>query len=149
MKINELTSFPQAYTATVRVVLQGSVVNARTTVTADTLHQARLILVRLFGKGNLLSISQVRHDSPKTAQFQAGVANGGGTLRGKLLRQEIDLVQASCVAEAGATTRVLSPQELQVKSLADKADGLKQQAKMMKARQKMAKAQQALLSAQH
>ena len=49
------------------------------------------------------------------------------------------------VVETGASTRVLSPDELQVKSLSDKADGLKHQAKMMKARQQMAKAQQKLM----
>lgn len=147
MKINELTKLPQAYTATVRVVLQGSVVNARTTVTADTLHQARVILTRIYGKGNVLSINQVMRESPRTAQIQVSATNGVGTLRSKPLRQEIDLVQASCVAEAGAAIRVLSPQELQVKSLADKAADYKHQAKLMKARQQVAKAQQKLMRA--
>jgi len=45
-------------------------------------------------------------------------------------------------------TKTLSPQELQVKSLADKAEDYKQQAKAMKARQQMAKAQQDLMKAQ-
>jgi len=44
-------------------------------------------------------------------------------------------------------TKTLSPQELQVKSLADKAEDYKQQAKAMKARQQMAKAQQNLIKA--
>ena len=44
--------------------------------------------------------------------------------------------------------KTLSPQELQVKSLSDKAKQYKEQAKAMKARQQMAKAQQDLMKAQ-
>jgi hypothetical protein len=44
-------------------------------------------------------------------------------------------------------TKTLSPQELQVKALADKAKDYRQQAKAMKARQQMAKAQQNLMKA--
>ncbi len=44
-------------------------------------------------------------------------------------------------------TKTLSPQELQVKSLADKSKQFAQQAKATKARQQMAKAQQALQKA--
>lgn len=49
--------------------------------------------------------------------------------------------------EVTEETKTLSPKELQVKSLADKAEDYKQQAKAMKARQQMAKAQQSLLKA--
>ena len=42
---------------------------------------------------------------------------------------------------------VASPQELQVKALADKAEDFKQQEKALKARQQMAKAQQNLMKA--
>ena len=45
-------------------------------------------------------------------------------------------------------TKTLSPQELQVKALADKAEDYKQQEKALKARQQMAKAQQNLMKAQ-
>jgi phage shock protein A len=41
----------------------------------------------------------------------------------------------------------LSPQELQVKALADKAEDYQQQEKALKARQQMAKAQQNLMKA--
>ena len=50
--------------------------------------------------------------------------------------------------EVTEETKTLSPKELQVKSLADKAEEYKQQAKAMKARQQMAKAQQNLMRAQ-
>ena len=42
-------------------------------------------------------------------------------------------------------TKTLSPQDLQVKSLSDKAKQYKEQAKAMKARQQIAKAQQDLM----
>lgn len=44
-------------------------------------------------------------------------------------------------------TKTLSPQELQVKALADKAEDYKQQEKALKARQQVAKAQQNLMKA--
>lgn len=80
-------------------------------------------------------------------QLRARARDKVGALRSKPPKQESDLVQASCVSEAGASTRVLSSQELQVKSLADKAASYKQQAKAMKARQQLAKAQHALIKA--
>ena len=51
-------------------------------------------------------------------------------------------------AEVTEGTKTLSPQELQVKSLADKAEDYKQQEKAMKARHQMAKAKQNLMKAQ-
>ena len=107
MKINEVTNSPQTYIATVRVVLQSGSTTARTTVTADTFQQARTILSRIYGDGNVFNITQVMAEGTKT----------------------------------------LSPQELQVKSLADKAEDYKQQENALKARQQMAKAQQNLMKA--
>jgi hypothetical protein len=51
------------------------------------------------------------------------------------------------VNEIEEGTKTLSSQELQVKSLADKAKSYNQQAKMLKLRQKLAKDQQALQKA--
>ena len=113
MKINEVTNIPQTYLATVRVVLRDGGTTARTTITADTPHQARTMLTRMYGDGNVLSINHV-------------------------------MAVGEEVTEA---TKTLSPQELQVKALADKAEDYKQQAKAMKARQQMAKAQQNLMKA--
>lgn len=113
MKINEVTNIPQTYLATVRVVLRDSSMTARTTITADSLQQARMMLTRIFGDGNVLNINQVMAEDEE-------------------------------VTEA---TKMLSPQELQVKALADKAEDYKQQAKALRARQEMAKAQQNLMKA--
>ena len=113
MKINEVTNIPQTYLAIVRVVLRDSSMTARTTVTADTFQQARMILSRIYGEGNVLNINQV-------------------------MAEEEEVTEA---------TKTLSPQELQVKALSDKAEDYKQQEKALKARQQMAKAQQNLMKA--
>ena len=85
---------------------------ARTTVTADTLMQAKALLTHTFGDGNVLSINQNM--------------------------SEQDMTEG---------TKTLNSQELQVKTLADKAEDYKQQEKALKARQEMAKAQQNLMKA--
>lgn len=113
MRINEVTNIPQTYIATVRVVLRDSIMTARTTITADTLQQARALLTRTFGDGNVLNINQVMAEDEEVTEG----------------------------------TKTLSPQELQVKALADKAEDYKQQEKALKARQQMAKAQQNLMKA--
>jgi ABC-type lipopolysaccharide export system ATPase subunit len=113
MKINEVTKIHQTYLATVRVVLRDSSMTARTTVTADTVHQAKSIFTRIYGEGNVLNITQLMNEDEEVKE----------------------------------STKTLSPQELQVKSLADKAKQYKSQAKAMKARQQMAKAQQDLMKA--
>ena len=113
MKINEVTNIPQTFLATVRVVIRDGATTARTTITADTVQQAKSILTRMFGEGNVLNINQVMAEDEEMTEG----------------------------------TKTLSPQELQVKSLADKAEDYKQQAKAMKARQQMAKAQQNLMKA--
>ena len=59
MKINEVTNIPHTYLATVRVVLRHSCMTSRTTITADTVQQAKLMLTRMYGDGNVLSINQV------------------------------------------------------------------------------------------
>lgn len=113
MKINEVTNIPQTYVATVRVVLRDSNVTARTTIRADTVQQAKLLLTRMYGDGNVLNINQVMAEDEEVTEG----------------------------------TKTLSPQELQVKALADKAEDYKQQEKALKARQQMAKAQQNLMKA--
>ncbi len=115
MKINEVTNIPQTYLATVRIVLRNGSTTARTTITGDTVQQAKLMLTRMYGEGNVFSINQVMNEDEEVTEG----------------------------------TKTLSPQELQVKSLADKAKEYKEQAKAMKARQQMANAQQDLMKAQN
>lgn len=113
MKINEIANIPQTYIATVRVVLRDSSMTARTTITADSVQQAKATLTRIYGDGNVLNINQVMSEDDEVTEG----------------------------------TKTLSPQELQVKALADKAEDYKQQEKALKARQQMAKAQQNLMKA--
>jgi hypothetical protein len=114
MNIYEFTAAPKIYLATVRVVLRDGISTAQTTITALTDQQAKVMLTRIYGDGNVLSINQVMAEDEE-------------------------------VSEA---TKTLSPQELQVKALADKAADYKLQAKAMKARQQISKAQQSLMKAQ-
>jgi hypothetical protein len=113
MRFSEISSQFKTYQATVRVVLRDSSMTARTTITADTVQQARAMLTRIYGDGNVLSINQVMNEDEEVTEG----------------------------------TKTLSPQELQVKSLNDKAKQYKEQAKAVKARQQMAKAQQDLMKA--
>lgn len=113
MKINQITNSPQTYIATLRVVLRDSSMTARTTITADTVQQAKLMLTRIYGASNVLNITLAMNEDEEVTEG----------------------------------LKTLSPQELQVKALADKAEDYKQQEKALKARQKMAKAQQSLMKA--
>lgn len=113
MRLHEFSYYIKTFEASVRVVLRDSSMTARTTITANTAQQAKAMLTRMFGDGNVLNINQL-------------------------------MAEGEEVTEA---TKTLSPQELQVKALADKAEGYKQQEKALKARQQMAKAQQNLMKA--
>lgn len=68
MKINEVTNIPQTYVATVRVVLRDSNVTARTTIRADTVQQAKLMLTRIYGDGNVLNINQVMSEDDEVTE---------------------------------------------------------------------------------
>ena len=128
MKINEVTSSLKTYIATVRVILQDSSTTATTSITAQSSSQAHMMLTRIYGRGNVMNVSQSVSEASETDQNNAPAV-------------------FSCVAETESTTRVLSPAELQVKSLSDRAKQISQQAKQMKARQSLAKAQEKLRQA--
>ncbi len=113
MKINEVTNIPQTYIATVRVVLRYGSTTVRTTITADTLQQAKAMFTRIYGEGNVLTINQV-------------MAEDGEVTEG---------------------TEKLTPQQLQVKALADKAKQATEQKKQIVARQAMQKAQEKMRDA--
>lgn len=147
MQINEVTSYLKHYMATIRVVTGSGTVIARTSVTADSKQQARAILIRMYGVGNVMSISDVIRESPQTDQIQLRPTIPAPGGRRQHARAKRSPVQLSCVEET-ESPKTLSAQELQVKSLADKAEDYKQQEKVLKARQQMAKAQQNLMKAQ-
>lgn len=147
MKITEFSNLPKQYSATVRIVLRDSSMTARTSVTADTYQQARAILMKLYGDGNVLSISEIVRESHATHQINAVASFPEQRRRRQHDTEKSAPAVFSCVAETESATRVLSPAELQVKSLSDKAKQYTQQAKQMKARQSLAKAQEQLRKA--
>ena len=68
MKINEVTNIPQTYLATVRVVMRDSSITARTTITADTLQQAKGMLTRMYGDGSVLNVTQVMAENEEVTE---------------------------------------------------------------------------------
>jgi hypothetical protein len=147
MKINEVTNPLKTYIATVRVVINGTGSTARTTISSDNQQQARLMLTRLYGAGNVLTISEIVSESARTCEIQAQATFPRHGIQRQRQARKTDPIQLSSVSEAGADTRVLSPAELQVKSLADQAVKLNQQAKVKKAQTKLAKAQEKMRDA--
>jgi hypothetical protein len=141
MKITEVLQSLNTYRATVRVHLPDRALTATTSISADTLAQARALLLRIYGLGNVVSVSEIVremvaqssqercHINPEPALSHAG-ANA--------------CVSFSPVAE---TAKPISPQQAQVKALSDRAKHLNLQAKQMRAQQSVAKAQQNLVKA--
>jgi hypothetical protein len=82
-------------------------------ISAESSTHARLLLQRLYGTGNVSSLSE----------------------------------SSSKLEEAGAGTKVMDADNLQVKALADKAKQLTQQKKQLQARQSLSKAQEKMRDA--
>lgn len=61
MRVDEVFSQMPAFVAAVRVVAAGLSLTARTAITAETAHQARAMLTRIYGSGNVLWIQRA-HD---------------------------------------------------------------------------------------
>jgi hypothetical protein len=59
MKINEFTTTLTRYIATVRVVLRSGSIMAKTHVIADGINQARMMLMHLYGEGNVFAVQAV------------------------------------------------------------------------------------------
>ena len=70
MKINEFTDNLQAYIAVVRVVLGTSTLAARTQIHAEGVQQARALLARIYGAGNVLALQQI-HEANVAEATQA------------------------------------------------------------------------------
>ena len=67
--INEVCSALKIYLATVRVVLKNATTTSKTTISADSSANAYLMLSRLYGVGNVISLSEVVNESPQTDQI--------------------------------------------------------------------------------
>jgi len=112
---------------------------------SDSSSNLRKLLSELFGKNTVLSVSEIMQESLQCDQIQLEATFAAASMQAQQPKLKSAQIHDVSVSEG---TKTLSPQELQVKSLADKAEDYKQQAKAMKARQQMAKAQQDLMRAQ-
>ena len=139
MKITEVTQLMHTYRATVRVHLPDRALTATTSIGADTLAQARALLLRIYGVGNVLSVSEVvRENSVKRSQAYSRMNPEPALFRS----ETCCYVPFSPVSE---TAKPLNPQQAQAKALSDRAKRLNQQAKQIRAQQSVATAQQNLV----
>jgi hypothetical protein len=143
MRFYEITSLIKPFKVTVNLKLEKSVVT--TIFFSDSASNLRRMLSELFGKNNVVSVSEIMNESPQSDQIQLEATFDAVSMRSQHPKLKSAQNHDASVTE---TTKTLSPQELQVKSLADKAEDYKQQEKALKARQQMAKAQQNLMKAQ-
>jgi hypothetical protein len=100
-----------------------------------------MVTVRVVLKNSATTVrTTIRAENANQAYIMLTRLYGVGNVQSvqTLMDEDEDVTEA---------TKTLSPQELQVKALSDKAKEYKEQAKATKARQEMAKAQQDLLSA--
>ena len=111
MRIDEVAGL-KTFIATVRVKNGSNVTTTKTPIQADGQMQARAIMTRIFGEGNVLAV-----------------------------------LETSQMTEMEGGTKTLSAAELRVKSLADQAKKLQQQAKQERARQSLDKAQKRMAAA--
>ena len=143
MRFKEFYSSLKPFKATVKLQHQKSVVT--TIFFSDTSSNLQKLLSELFGKSNVVNVSEMMHESPQSDQIQLEATFAAASMKAQQPKLKSAQINDVSVSEG---TKTLSPQELQVKSLADKAEDYKQQEKTMRARQQMAKAQQDLMRAQ-
>jgi hypothetical protein len=112
MRIDEVTNPLKTFLAQIRA--QG--LTARTTIQADSLSQARAILVHVYGQENVMSVTQM---ASMTSEI---------SLSGKPTNET-------------ATIKPETPAQARVKSLADQAASLKKQEKVARAQIALKRAQ--------
>lgn len=142
MRFKEFYSSFKPFKATVKLQHENLVVN--TVFFSDSQSNLRRMLSELFGKNNVVSVSEIMHESTQSDQIQIEATFDAASVKSQ--QPKLKCVQNHDVSVSEGT-KTLTPQELQVKALADKAEDYKQQAKAVKARQQMAKAQQNLMKA--
>lgn len=81
MKISEVTNHLKTYIATMRV--NGAAI--KTTIQADSSNSARLLLLRLYGQGNVASITT---EAAELAEAGAGQATDAGEQQVKALADQ-------------------------------------------------------------
>lgn len=108
MKINEVCSPLKTYIATVRVVLKSATTNTRTTISAESSSSAFVMLSRLYGVGNVYSLSEIVHESPQTDQIQREQAIRPQAIQRRALVPKVAQIQQSQVPQPRPLKRTLS-----------------------------------------
>ena len=70
MKINEVCSPLKRFLATVRVVTKSGSATARTEIKSDSASNAVMMLTRIYGVGNVVTLSEIFSESLKSTQIQ-------------------------------------------------------------------------------
>lgn len=63
MKISEISHSLSTFIAIVRVVMRNSSTTARTSITADNQNSGKLLLAKIYGAENILSLKQVTNET--------------------------------------------------------------------------------------
>jgi hypothetical protein len=99
MLINEVTNIPLLFLATVRVVLRGSSMTTRTTISADNSSNAFAMLTRFYGVGNVLSLSQIVSEAPQSDQIQREAASSPFLMSAQAQPRKVAQIQPSQVQQ--------------------------------------------------
>jgi hypothetical protein len=70
MTINEVCSPLKRFLATVRVVTKSGSATARTEIKSDSASNAVMMLTRIYGVGNVVTLSEIFSESLKSTQIQ-------------------------------------------------------------------------------
>ena len=95
MKIDEFMDPLKTYIVTVRVVLRSATSTVRTSIKAEGPSQAFILLSRLYGMGNVVSITEIVNESSRTCEIQAKTIFPEQTTQTLPPEQINDSVQAS------------------------------------------------------
>ena len=115
MRLHEFSNPLKHYMATVRVVLKNGSTTARTTVAADSTSNAYLLLVRAFGQGNVVNLSEIVSESPQTDQIQREQAISPTAVCRRVQPRKIAQIQPSQVQQQ----RKRSQKRLSTRAIAD------------------------------
>lgn len=105
MKINEFTDPLRTYIVTVRVVLKNSTTTVRTTIRAESANHAYIMLTRLYGVGNVQSVSEIVTETARTCQIQRQASFSCPDIQSITQAEKTGPAQDSLVDEAGTGRR--------------------------------------------
>ena len=129
MKINEVVSGMNWYVASVRCIVPNfGTMTTRVGIECESPMSARYLLSRAYGKENVFGIRQVMDEEV-------------------LISEPSDEEVLIDEEQYGASSKILSPQQLQIKNLKAKSKQMNDQAKKIQAQTQVAKAQQKLAKA--